>query len=213
MKENVANANGNSNVGPGTSDSALLTNLAALPKGIKPANDPWQKIANRIALEQFNDRPGRALPGASWHKAWLALAASVFLVAISSLFLTRRSDDKNPVYQPMAVNQEPVAEIIPDLDEQVTLVPATSVDREYQAAFKEFVHLNAAEFNASALAGEEIVRSWQLMHQVEIDLLAAMAREPESPLLMKRLLQLRARQLQLLQVIADSGRAPRRNLI
>jgi hypothetical protein len=104
-------------------------------------------------------------------------------------------------------------ETVHDGDEDLQLVDlARSGDvqafeqlyRRHRAAFREFVRHNAPDMNPSELAGEEFIRAWKLMQQLELELLTAMAQEPENPLLRQRLMQLRAHQLKLLHVIADS---------
>ena len=85
------------------------------------------------------------------------------------------------------------------------------VEREYQAAFREFVAVGAVDINSPNLVGETFKQSWQLMQQLEADLQAALLQEPGNLLLQQRLMQLRVHQLRLLHVIAGQG--PRRNLL
>lgn len=192
-------------------EAALLGDLAALPQSIQPGTDPWQKIARRIALAQAGDRAGgqtaREKQQITWTKAWMALAASVLLVVVSSLFMLSNNEIQSPEGQAVAIDKSPV------LNELGAQIPTTSVEREYQAAFREFAGLGAVDINSPNRTSEAIRQSWDLMQQLETELHTAMAQEPENPLLKQRLKQLRVHQLNLLHIIADSGLAPRRNLI
>lgn len=191
--------------------AALLRDLAALPQSIQPGADPWQKIASRIALAQAGKNAGgqaaREKQENTRGRVWMALAASVLLVVVSSLFMLSNNDIQSPDGQAIAIDKSPV------LNELGAQIPTTSVEREYQAAFREFAGLGAVDVSSSNLPGEAVRQSWDLMQQLETELLTAMAQEPENPLLKQRLKQLRAHQLNLLHIIADSGMAPRRNLI
>jgi hypothetical protein len=117
------------------------------------------------------------------------------------------NDIQNPDSQAIAVGKSPV------LNELGAQIPTTSVEREYQAAFREFVGLGAVGISSSDQPGKAVMQSWDLMQQLETELLTAMEQEPENPLLRQRLKQLRAHQLNLLHIIADSGLASRGNLI
>jgi hypothetical protein len=209
MKEYPTNTNGSANSELDSADSGLLSDLAALPRAVQPVNDPWLKIASRIVAVEADVQTLNQKRNVTWSKAWLAVAASVLLVVISGIFIWSSNEPQGPVYQPVAKKSEDA----PGLFEMGTRIPTSSVELEYQAAFREFVHFEAADSNPSSYARDEIRQGWELMLQLETELLTAMAREPENRLLKQRLVQLRAHQLQLLHVIADSGQAPRRNLI
>lgn len=190
-------------------DTELLRELAALPKAIRPAQDPWQQISQRIAAEQSSRssalQPNRYFAG----KAWLALAASVLLVAVSSFFLMQSAAIQAPEHQPMAT----VDDQHPAWAATTARWPTSSVEREYQAAFREFVRLDLSHTSVSGNTRAAMVQDWELMQQLEQDLLAALEQEPENPLLLDRWMHLRARQLQLLHVIAETGQLPGRTLI
>jgi len=186
-------------------EAGLLKELAALPRSMQPENDAWGAIANRIAT-------GAVKKGANKNPAmqsWLALAASLMLVAVSSVFILRDSATDQPANQPLAaVTAEPLL-----LNEWGVRVPANSVELEYQAAFREYLGLNLTHTKPDGLAREDIRQDWLLMQELEQELLAALELEPENLWLAQKLMQLRASQLNFLRAIADSGQLPGRNLI
>jgi len=186
-------------------DESLLKELAALPKSRQPEHDVWQEISTRIASEQVEAIQSKNSP----IRGWLALAASVLLVAISSAFIMNGIELSAPAVQPTA---EVRTDHLP-LNEIGARVPASSLEREYQAAFREFVRLDPANSGLAGIERAAIQQDWQLMQQLEQELKAALELEPENPWLAQRLLHLRAHQLQLLRTIADSGHLPGRNLI
>lgn len=190
-------------------DMALLRELAALPKAIHPAHDPWQKISQRIAAGPSSrssaEQPGQFFAG----KAWLALAASIALVAVSSFFILQTSGSKVPEHQPVAINEDQH----PAWAATTARWPTSNVEREYQAAFREFVSLDLPKTTVPGKVRAAMVQDWELMQQLELDLLAALEQEPENTLLLDRWMHLRARQLQLLHIIAETGQLPGRTLI
>lgn len=194
-------------------DIALLAQLAALPKSIQPANDAWQRIASRIDSEAAGFGPssnaGNHSRAASSGRGWLALAASLLLAVISGVLIRTGTDVQQPADQPLAINSQDGL----FLNEQGARVPATSIEREYQAAFKELLTRGFAQAPVALAASPEIQQDWELMQQLERELLAALELQPENRWLLQKLMQLRSRQLQLLRVIADSGQLPGGNLI
>jgi len=186
-------------------DESLLKNLAALPKSMQPEHDVWQEISRRIANQEID----AGIRNNSSRRGWLALAASLMLMAISSVFMMNGFELSTPANQPTA---EVKSNHLP-LNEAGARVPANSLEREYQAAFREFVRLDLVRAGSPGLDREAIQQDWQLMQQLEQELKAALELEPENPWLAHRLLKLRAHQLQLLRVIADTGPSPGRNLI
>lgn len=186
-------------------DKSLLKDLATLPRSRQPEHDVWQEISSRIASEKVLAIQSKNSP----MRGWLALAASVLLVAISSAFIMNGIELSEPAVHPTA---EVRTDHLP-LNEIGARVQANSLEREYQAAFREFVRRDLAQSGAAGIERAAIQQDWQLMQQLEQELKAALEMEPENPWLAQRLLQLRAHQLQLLRTIADSGHVPGRNLI
>ena len=203
---------GDNSVNQGNADAALLHDLAALPKAIAPAQDQWQHISQRIAGDASGNTS--ALPSVHEYarRNWLALAASVLLVAVTGFFVMQAVQIQTPAPVTVAdssnknTQQTAVAETI-------VRWPTSSVEREYQAAFREFVSLDPSKLAVSVQTRTAMVQDWELMQQLERDLSMALEQEPENPLLLDRWLQLRASQLQLLHVIAETGQWPGRTLI
>lgn len=190
-------------------EEGLLKDLAALPRSRQPEHDAWQQIASRIANEKASERVDRSESFRPAMRGWLALAASVLLLVASSVFVMNGSDLSAP-------SSERTAQAGSDqqlLSEIGARVPADSLEREYQAAFKEFVRLEMTQSGPSADEREAIQQDWQRMLQLEQELQAALAQEPENPWLAQRLRKLRAHQLQLLRVSTDTGEQPGSNLI
>lgn len=200
---------GNHSAGSDNGEAALLRDLAELPKSIQPTTDPWQQISQRIASQQ----PRHSSP--LWQsrdftgRTWLAMAASVMLVALTGFFVMQSSRTESPVHDPVAQANDPE----PGLAETSAPRPTSAVELEYQAAFMEFVRLDLSQPSVSGTAKTAMVQDWELMQQLEKDLLAALQQEPDNPLLKDRWLQLRAHQIQLLHVIAEIGQVPGRTLI
>ncbi|HKX56700.1 MAG TPA: hypothetical protein VJN01_11375 [Xanthomonadales bacterium] len=130
-------------------------------------------------------------------------------MAISSFFLMQSSGIQPPSHQPDASVEDPH----PVWAATTARWPTSSVEREYQAAFREFVMLDRSQTAVPGKVRAAMVQDWELMQQLEQDLLAALELEPENPLLLDRWMHLRARQLQLLHVIAETGQSPGRTLI
>lgn len=198
---------------PDGRDSELLAQLAALPKSMAPTNDAWQRIASRIYAEKAGFDPySRTVIGsqtASIGRGWLALAASLLLVVTSVVVLQSGTGVQTPADQPLAINAQDGLL----LNEQGARVPAASIEREYQAAFKEFQTVELSNAPSELAVSPRIQQDWELMQQLERELLAALELQPENPWLLQKLTHLRSRQLQLLHVIADSGQPPGGNLI
>ena len=187
----------------------LLKELAALQRSRQPEHDAWQQIASRIASKKASEKVDSSTSIKPAMRGWLALAASVLLLVASSVFVMNGSDLSAP-------SAERTAEAGSDqqfLNEIGARVLADSLEREYQAAFREFVRLDRAQAWPSANERVAIQQDWQLMLQLEQELQAALEREPENPWLAQRLRKLRAHQLQLLRVSTDTGLLPGSNMI
>jgi len=195
---------------PGGDDAVLLEQLSSLPKAVRPGNDPWDRIEQRIMAS--NTEGQQTVQPKS--RAWLSVAASFLLVAVSVVFVAQNSVSVNPGPAP---GRESLAPVIPAvasnqqanmLNERGARIPAIALEREYQAAFREFRSMEAvSEFQALEM-DEDLLLSWQEMEKVERALLMALQENPGNRMLLQRLTKLRARQLQFLHLIADSGQAP-----
>jgi hypothetical protein len=198
----------------GGDDTVLLAQLSSLPSTVSPGNDPWVKIEQRILASKAEDR--QAVQPQS--RAWLAVAASLMLVAVSVLFVVQNS-------VPTHSGTAPLAEGAPDhdsasvnhhaslLNERGARIPALSIELQYQAAFREFRGMEVVADLQPMEMDAGLVLGWEEMQKVESALKLALDQEPGNSMLVHRLAKLRARQLQFLHSIADSGMAPGSNLI
>ena len=200
---------------PDGDDDVLLGQLSSLPRAVTPDNDPWDRIEQRILAADAGDR--QTVQPRS--RAWLAVAASFLLVAVSVVFVAQNSISVKPGSTPTAEGLAPVNpaaalnQQAKMLNERGTQVPALSLEREYQAAFREFRSMEAvAELQTNEM-DEGLLLSWEEMERVERALLMALEKNPGNRMLLQRLTKLRARQLQFLHLIADSGQAPGSKLI
>jgi len=171
--------------------SEPLAAVAALPKAVKPGRDLWPDIEARL-------RPRNLAAPESRRPAWLhqALAAAVVGAFAVGLLLGRQ----------VGPQPEPTAE----LEASQSAVPSSMAlqaavqitEREYQAAFREFIPVGAR----STLLGPDAVRSieggWQEIQHAEAALLAALADRPDDQYLNHKLLDLRSQQLAFMQQLA-----------
>lgn len=200
---------------PGGDDAALLGQLSSLPRAVRPENDPWDRIEQRILAS--NAEKKQTVPPKS--RAWLAVAASFVLVAVSVVFVAQNSISVKPGSSPENQGLAPVNPAAASnqqanmLNERGAQVPTLSLEREYQAAFREFRSMEAiAEFRTVEM-DSGLLLSWEEMEKVERALLMALEKNPGNRMLVQRLTKLRAHQLQFLLLIADSGQAPGSKLI
>jgi len=179
----------------------LLRRMAELPREIRPRNDPWAAISERI--ERGPDLRGKRWPQPSWVE-WVA-AASVALVLAAGLMLGPRWVEKpmpETAIVPAAGSADPA-----DLGLSVTLAAS---EAEYQAAFREFIAVGKARSELSPRTLETIENGWSDLRNTESALTAALAADPDNPFLNERMLELRARQLGFLQQLALLDQSNRR---
>jgi hypothetical protein len=190
-------------------DRELASQLAGLPRSVAPRNDQWQRIEKEINPQLSSGRQRKHV----FHPGRWAIAASVLIVLTAGL-LWNRIDNGSALD-----SAEYYAHTIPSpgLSSLGARVPADSIEREYQAAFKEFRAMEMMSASTSSGAkpafDNEFMLGWETMRTVEKELLQALDADPENSLLVDRLVQLRSRQLKLLHAIADSGLVPGGNLI
>jgi hypothetical protein len=194
-------------------DTVLLKDIATLPRAIRPTQDPWPQISRRIS----GSNPGEVSSKAAIFRrhgpvSW-ALAASVMLAAVSALLIMWEPGILEPSHTPVAATEGSVESPATEPAEFAVPLPDSFAEREYQAAFREFVRLDLSQSVVSSNTRDAMLQDWALMRQLEQDLLLAMEQEPDNALLQDRWVHLRASQLQLLHVIADAGQLPGRTLI
>lgn len=195
------------------SDAALLQDLAALPRAVRPVNDPWPLISRRISATRPGEASNKTAVFRRHSPVGWALAASVMLAAFSALFILQGPDAPAPAQTPVATTGHSAGSPGTEPAEFTAPLPDTFAEREYQAAFREFVRLDLSRSVVSRNARDAMLQDWALMRRLEKDLLLAMEQEPDNALLQDRWVHLRASQLQLLHVIAEAGQLPGRTLI
>lgn len=187
-------------------EQELLRRIAALPREIRPARDPWPEISARITASAAH--PPREVRLQRWSvprwsmPRWsmLGAAASVVVALVAGwLLMSNRAAPPVAPGSPVefadtaAVSAEAVAGM------RATL---TASEAEYRAAFREFIPVGSARPNLTPQTVAVIESGWADMRQTETELLAALAMRPNDPFLNDRMLELRARQLGFLQRLA-----------
>lgn len=187
------------------SEHELLQQLAALPREIAPANDAWPGISSRIS----GVSAGGAIPSKRFRFWPLATAAALLVMLSAGLLSERFGSVSEPGLASMADSGDPVGpKVGPGFSDSMAVG-----EREYQAAFKEFLALDTAMSLPDRLSPEPIGQGWETLHQAEIQLQAALQEQPDNRFLNSRMTSLRARQIELLQQIAALEMASRRNTI
>ena len=175
-------------------DSELLRELANLPREVSPRTDVWTRISVRITSDQVN-RP----PATSGVRVWqLATAASfLFVVAAGLLLGIQRQPAETSAPAPET------AQVMAPFREAAHYSGAPSAgELEYQAALREFMALNAASAASYDSAPNSIEQGWETLHQIELEVTAAIHEEPDNEFLKSRLGLLRSRQIELLRQLA-----------
>lgn len=180
----------------GVSEEELVRRLGELPRRIEPRNDPWPAIRSRITSGGV--RRSRFLPG------WSIAAAAVMFAFVTGLFLGRNWESA-----PLDGAVNAAAAGLPS-SLGVTL---SAAEREYQAAFSEFIAVGRTRDQINAATVEKIEHGWQEMLDTELALNAALEQDPGNPWLNARRLELRERQLAFLKQLAGLEQAGRRTSI
>lgn len=171
----------------------LVDAIHELPKAMPPRRDLWPSIAQRLGAQGVESAAGDS--GPRWR--YRALAASVAIAFTAGLLIGRQTGvgDLDPA--------QPVAD--PSM-----LAALEASEREYQAAFREFipVGVSAAMLDSDEL--QKIEGSWSDFQQAEAALMAAIREYPENTYLNQKLLDLRAQQLGFLKQLATLDQASRR---
>ncbi|NIP16943.1 MAG: hypothetical protein GWM87_01360 [Xanthomonadales bacterium] len=170
----------------------LVNAIHGLPRSMKPGRDLWPGILARLGAG--GERSGERLPG--WR--WQALAASLALVFAAGVMLGRQMEQEALPYDG------------PQTAGLAMLAALEASEREYQAAFREFIPVGAARPMLEAQAVENIENSWFEIQQAESALLAALNEYPDNPFLNQKLMDLRAQQLGFMQQLAMLDQFSRR---
>jgi hypothetical protein len=177
-------------------EQQLVRAIGELPKAIAPRRDLWPGIAARLGTRGAMSRSGRRWR--AWHGQ--ALAASLVVAFAAGILLGRQLGQGNA---PDAVT--------PSAHLEMRAALAAS-EREYQAAFREFIPVGAARPMLEAQAVQNIENSWFEIQQAESALLAALSEYPDNVYLNEKLLDLRAQQLGFMQQLAMLDQYSRRKI-
>lgn len=170
----------------------LVETLNRLPREIEPGNDVWRSIERRL------DRAPESAATSSQRWPMRALAASVAVAFVAGLMFGR---------QVGVTPSQPAAQSPASLS---MLAATEATEREYQAAFREFIPVGSAREVLQAETILKIEQSWADMQQTETALLAALHEYPENPFLNQKLLDLRSQQLGFMQQLATLDQVSRR---
>lgn len=179
-------------------EQELLGRIAALPRELRPARDPWPEIAARIERLERTERSGRAAP--RWWPA--ALAASLLLALAAGLLWNSQPQDIPAGRPAMETSTAQAGTALHSL--------LAATEAEYQAAFREFISVGQSRPRLEARTIESIEGSWAGLREAEAALAAALAANPDDPFLNDRMLELRARQLGFLRQLAAMDQNNRR---
>jgi hypothetical protein len=177
-------------------EQQLVAAISELPRAIAPRRDLWPGIAAHLGARGRGKLPGRRR--AAWHGP--ALAASLAVAFVAGILMGRQLEQRDaPDAWPPAAQLEMRAAL-------------AASEREYQAAFREFIPVGAARPMLEAQAVQNIENSWFEIQQAESALLAALSEYPENAYLNERLLDLRAQQLGFMQQLAMLDQFSRRKI-
>lgn len=177
-------------------DQQLQEALARLPREITPQRDPWPDIEARLAA-----REARGVRAVSGNRGLRALAASVAVAFVAGLLFGRQSvvEETPGAVEPVAGN--------------LTLQAALEAsEREYQAAFREFIPVGVSRSVLETQAIQHIESTWVEMQQAEAALMSALREYPENAYLNQKLLDLRQQQLGFMKQLATLDQASRRKI-
>lgn len=178
-------------------ESELSQAISGLPREISPGRDLWPGISTQLAEPLAKPKTSR--PGFSWQRQ--ALAAALVIAFAAGILLGRQlGDSTGPEGPPLAT------------DANLALIGAMQAsEREYQAAFRQFIPVGNFQSMLGPQAVDNIAGSWSEMQQAEAALLTALNEHPENTYLNQRLLGLRAQQLQFMKQLATLDQFSRRN--
>lgn len=172
-------------------DTREVPGIRQLPRTIRPGRDLWPDIAGRLGPAEGRDRGGWKLR---------ALAASVAVAFVVGLLLGRQLNE---------ATQETTAPTWSSLAMQAALEAS---EREYRAAFREFMPVNTAGSELETRVVDSIENSWTELQQAESALQAALQEHPGNIYLNQKLLDLRSQQLDFMKQMAMLDQFSRRKI-
>jgi hypothetical protein len=177
-----------------TDEAELARAIHELPGSIEPERDLWPGILAR--LKTTRGFSGIASTAPYWRRH--ALAASLAIAFVTGILLGRQMGQEE-----LPRENQP----IPDL---AMLAVLEASEREYQAAFRQFIPVGEARPMLETQAVQNIENSWFELQQAESALLAALREYPENTYLSQKLLDLRAQQLGFMKQLATLDQFSRR---
>jgi hypothetical protein len=175
-------------------DKELADAIGALPAAVEPERDLWPGISARLGAVSGTES---ARQGGWRHQA---LAASVAVAFVAGLMFGRQMGESE---------LEPAG---PAGMQTAMLAAMQASEREYQAAFREFIPVGSANTLLSSQTIENIESSWAEMQQAESALQIALSEYPENTYLNQKLLDLRAQQLDFMKQLATLDQFSRRKI-
>lgn len=177
-----------------STDQGLAAEIGGLPREITPRRDLWPEISSRLGTVGMRGS-AQSKPFRWRHQA---LAASIAVAFVTGLMFGKQLGVGDlPPLNPSA----------PDFAMKTALEAG---EREYQAAFREFVSVGSSRTVLQSQTIENIESSWAELQQAESALLAALRDYPENTYLNQKLLDLRAYQLGFMQQLATLDQSSRR---
>ncbi|NND44941.1 MAG: hypothetical protein HKN58_06425 [Xanthomonadales bacterium] len=175
-------------------DIEKVAGTEQLPRSIAPGRDLWPDIESGLTPRHAANGARRA----GWKSP--ALAASVAVAFVAGLLLGREVAPPAP---------EPVSSLPYSIMMQAALEAS---EREYRAAFREFIPVNTAGPELGTGVVDSIERSWAELEQAESALRAALHEYPENIYLNRKLLDLRSQQLGFMKQMAMLDQFSRRKI-
>lgn len=177
-------------------DHELAAGIGQLPREKVPGRDLWPGIASRLA--PAGSRRSEASGTFGWRHQ--ALAASVAVAFVAGLIFGKQ----------LGVGE--LAGVEPAGRDFAMQAALQAGEREYQAAFREFVSIGSSRTVLQAQTVEQIERSWAELQQAEAALLAALHDYPENAYLNQKLMDLREYQLGFMKQLATLDQFSRRKI-
>jgi hypothetical protein len=175
-------------------ETELVEAIRDLPGAMEPRRDLWPGIAARLGRRSGASSRSPARSG--WR--WQALAASIAVAFAAGVLFDRQLGREAP-----SAGQQPGPDI-------AMVAALRASEREYHAAFRQFISVGEARPMLEPQAVQNIENSWFDMQQAESVLLAALREYPANTFLKERLLELRAQQLGFMQQLAMLDQFSRR---
>ena len=177
------------------SEQQLVDELGNLPREIKPSRSLWPGIEQRLGSQESG---GELVQRPAWQHR--ALAASIAIAFVAGVMFGRQMDPAGEAESGLPTGS---------LAFQAAM---EATEKEYQAAFREFIPVGQSNNMLTAQAVQNIEHSWAELQQAETALLNALREFPENDYLNQKLLDLRAQQLGFMKQLASLDQHSRRKI-